>query len=189
MNLWNIAHLWTLHIYVLEFARLQNFCRFSKFGKLLTLPPDGRHRRLRRRHLPMWSRSNTESVFCRKLSKIYPPCQNPDRSSYRLLNRLARRARVVHQMKRAVWSKTLICRAEQYGSLMGQRPQELLWALLCSLSLHISHFCFKRVKKMNIVTDRRRPGPTESRSCCHSSSSHSSGWKSENKSQMFCIRI
>ena len=130
MNLWNIAHLWTLHIYVLEFARLQNFCRFSKFGKLLTLPPDGRHRRLRRRNLPMWSRSNTESVFCRKLSKIYPPCQNPDRSSYRLLNRLARRARVVHQMKRAVWSKTLICRAEQYGSLMGQRPQELLGALL-----------------------------------------------------------
>ena len=51
---------------------------------------------------------NKESVFCRKLSKIYPPCQNPDRFSYRLLNRLlARRARVVDQMKRADGSKTL----------------------------------------------------------------------------------
>ena len=118
-------------IYVSEFAHFKNFCRFSKLwncahlvnsaGVAARLPPREAAAALSILQCAR-QRSNKESVFCRKLSKIYPPCQNPDRSSYRLLNRLTRVARVFHQMEWADGSKTLIWRAEQYGA------QEL-WAL------------------------------------------------------------
>ena len=171
-------HICELCIYVLEFAHLQNFCRFSNFGKLLALPPDGRHGRLRR-HLGERAarcRSNKESVFCRKLSKIYPPCQNPDRSSYRLSNRLARKARVIK------WSGQFDTNHLFLGSVMEQ-PTRASWSFACSKSVQHQPLLFKE-EKMKIVTDRRRPGLMESRSCCRSSSSRSSGWKSENKWQM-----
>ena len=112
-------------IYVSEFAHFKNFCRFSKLWNCAHLVNSAGVAARR----PPWEaaaalsilqcarqRSNKESVFCRKLSKIYPPCQNPDRSSYRLLNRLTRVARVFHQMEWADGSKTLIWRAEQYGA-------------------------------------------------------------------------
>ena len=138
-SLWTFEtlHICELCIYVSEFAYFKNFCRFSKLwnsahlvnsaGVAARLPP--REAAAAASILQCARpRSNKESVFCRKLSKIYPPCQNPDRSSYRLLNRLTRVARVFHQMKWADGSKTLIFRAEQNGAIQGN-PQELLWIL------------------------------------------------------------
>ena len=132
-TLWTfeILHICELGIYVSKFVHFHNFETVHIWWTRLVLPPDCRQGRLRR-HFPSYNvrrsqRANKESVFCRKLSKIYPPCQNPDRSSYRLLNRLTRKARVFHQMKRADGSKILICGAEQYATKQGN-PQDF-WAL------------------------------------------------------------
>ena len=201
-------HICELCIHVLEFAHFPNFCRFSKLWNSAHLVNSAgvAARRPPREAAAAPSilqcarpRSNKESVFCRKLSKIYPPCQNPDRSSYRLLNRLTRVARVFHQMKWADGSKTFIFRAEQNGAIWGNPRASLNFA--CSRyrsgrsrpETSYYRFLLSTISvqegKMIVLTYRTQRGPTGSRSCCHSSSSHSSGWKSENKSQMLCIGI